>query len=79
MKYRNIPVIIDAIQFDGFNLDDIKKELGPQSCQVLRGNLLVHHDDGSISIAQKGDYIYNDNGEWITTNKSFFESEYEPV
>lgn len=79
MKYRKKPVIIEAIQFNGNNIDELRTFVGSHlvlnnsdilSIKTLEGDMLVRRDDYII----KGV-----NGEFYPCKPDIFEKTYEEV
>ena len=86
MKYRKKPVVIEAIQWDGSNLDEIKKFTGDHA-DVKYGekdgesiaDLFIHTLEGDMH-ASKGDYIIKGvHGEFYPCKPDVFSQTYEEV
>jgi hypothetical protein len=86
MKYRKKPVVIEAIQWDGSNLDEIKKFTGDHAV-VKYGekdgeaiaDLFIHTLEGDMH-ASKGDYIIKGvHGEFYPCKPDVFSQTYEEM
>lgn len=91
MKYRKKPVIIDAIQWTGYNPNEIKMFIGDagevfiHDAAWLAGvappkvEITIHTLEGDMT-ASVGDYIINGvHGEFYPCKPDIFEETYEPV
>ena len=90
-KYRKKPVIIEAIQWDGFNLQEIKNFVGESleyyindaAWQVGKGRPHVHMEIKTLEgvmTAIVGDFIIKGiNGEFYPCKSDIFEKTYEAV
>jgi hypothetical protein len=74
-KYRKKPVVIDAVQYDGYNKDAI-----PCLCNCTgEGNPHIHTLEGSL-YASPGDWIIRGvKGEYYPCKPAIFAATYEPV
>lgn len=91
MKYRKKPVVIEAIQFNGFNPKQIKDFVG-DACTVdyndaayqagVRGigvDITIHTLEGDMKVS-RGDYVIKGvNGEFYPCKPDIFEKTYEPI
>lgn len=90
-NYRKKPVVIQAIQWNGINLEDIKKFVGNQleydiidtAWEVGKGipfvDMSIKTLEGKTSVS-KGDYIIKGvNGEFYPCKPDIFEKTYELV
>lgn len=80
MKYRKIPVIIDAIQFTGDNIKEVEAFV-PESegCLSTWGDFLLFNEHGEVT-ASPGDWIIRGvQGEFYPCNDVVFKQTYEPV
>ena len=83
MKFRKKPVIIDAVQWDGHNIEDILL-LGEESKRqvqedVFSDKLFIHTLEG-VHEANLGDWIIKGvKGEIYPCKPDIFEMTYEPV
>jgi hypothetical protein len=89
MKYRKKPVVIDAIQWTGFNPDEIKEFVG-KKCDIeyydaayeagvmgILATITIHTLEGNMR-ADKGDYIIKGvKGEFYPCKPDVFEQTYE--
>lgn len=91
MKYRKKPVVIEAIQWNGLNLEEVKAFVGElliydiidTAWQVGKGaphvNMKIKTLDGDMQ-ANKGDFIIKGvNGEFYPCKPDIFEKTYEAV
>lgn len=80
MKYRNIPVFIEAIEFKGYNIKEIMKFCPDayQSDQVIHGIFIP--TPRKVEIASVGDMIIkNETGDFFVSDPFKFKDCYEPV
>lgn len=82
MKYRKKPVVIEAIQWDGCNLDEIKKFTGNSADVKYDKNiadLYIHTLEGDLH-ASKWDYIIKGvRGEFYPCKPDVFSQTYEEM
>lgn len=91
MKYRKKPVVIEAIQWNGLNLEEIKEFVGESliydiidtAWQVGKGaphvNMKIKTLEGDMRV-NKGDFIIKGvNGEFYPCKPDIFEKTYEVV
>ena len=77
VKFRKKPVIIEAIQWTGNNLEEIKDFMGYY--ELAKKNLIIHTLEGKM-IAQVNDWIIRGvQGEYYPCKPDIFEKTYEPV
>lgn len=76
-KYTKKPVIVQAVQFDGYNAEEIKNFCG-DSCQTgFPDRIIIHTLEGNM-IANMGDYIIKGiKGEFYPCKPDIFEEIYE--
>jgi hypothetical protein len=86
MKYKKKPVVIEAIQWNGYNLEEIKKFTGnnadvkydDHNGEVI-ADLFIHTLEGDMH-ASKGDYIIKGvHGEFYPCKPIIFMATYEEV
>lgn len=89
MKYRKKPIVIEAIQWNGLNLEEIKEFVGDSliynisdaAWKVGKGTPTVHIKIKTLEgtmIAKAGDYIIRGvNGEMYPCKADIFEKTYE--
>ena len=89
MKYRKKPVIIDAIQFDGLNLEEIKLFVGDNiiydiidtAWQVGKGRphilMKIKTLEGDMNVSEMDYIIKGVNGEFYPCKPDIFEKTYE--
>lgn len=77
--FRNKPVTIEAIQWNGRNEMEIARFVGG-NIQMGDDELLIHTPEGTITVLV-GDYVVKDvNGEfYYSCEPDIFEKTYEPV
>lgn len=83
MKYRKKPVIIDAIQYTGQSIEDIKSELylnsNSRNIILKDDNILIETLEGTMK-ANVNDYIIKGiNGEIYPCKPDIFEKTYESL
>ena len=91
MRYRKKPVEVEAIQWDGINLSDIKDFVGESLiCKIydcawevnaapVIAELQIRTLEGNMSVS-KGDYIIKGiQGEFYPCKPDIFEQTYEPI
>ena len=77
MKYRKKPVVIEAIQWDGYNLGELQNFVG--SALEYDGKLIIHTLEGDHE-AKVGDYIIKGvQGEFYPCKPEIFAKTYEAV
>lgn len=91
MKYRKKPIVVEAVQWNGLNLEEIKEFVGDSliynindaAWEVGKGAPAVHIEIKTLEgtmIAQAGDYIVQGvNGEIYPCKADIFEKTYEVV
>ena len=91
MKYRKKPIIIDAIQYSGLNIDEIKNFTN-KNCNIeiydtgYQANvtpplvkITIHTLEGDLNVT-KDDYIIKGiKGEFYPCKPDIFEQTYEPI
>lgn len=91
MKFRKKPVIIEAVQFSGYNPTEIKRFVG-DSCVVehndvayqagaepMTVHVFIHTLEGDM-IVSPGDYVIKGvKGEFYPCKPDIFEQTYEPI
>lgn len=91
MKYRKKPIIIEAIQWNGNNLEEVMKFIGSEfkyetntsyatdKFVYFDGRLLLHTLEGTMQLSL-GDYIIKGiKGEFYPCKPDIFEETYEVV
>lgn len=79
MKYRKKPVVIDAVQWNGSNLQEIATLGGAREYEqdFLSDDLIIHTFEGDVK-ATKGDWIIKGvKGELYPCKPDIFEATYE--
>ena len=91
MKYKKKPVIIDAIQFNGLNLEEIKEFVGDKlvydiidtAWQVGKGRphilMKIKTLEGDMNVSEKDYIISGINGEFYPCKPDIFYKTYEEV
>lgn len=83
MKYRKIPIVIEAIQWTGDNYNAVCKFVGKRldlaECQKDTLGLVINTLEGDM-LASLGDYIIRGvKGEYYPCKPDIFEMTYEEV
>jgi len=77
MKYRKLPVEIEAIQFDGANYTELYNFCGEQLVCTAGYDPMIKTLEGYMRVL-KGDYIIKGvNGEFYPCKPNIFEKTYE--
>ena len=91
MKFRKRPIIIDAIQFDGLNLEEVKEFVGDNlsydildsAWQVGKGRphilMKIKTLEGDMNVSEKDYIISGINGEFYPCKPDIFYKTYEEV
>ncbi len=78
-KFRKKPTIVEAIQWNGKNIDEVLAFLGTQTYGEFAGQVLVANPK-AILMATIGDWIVKDgDGEFHPCNPIDFEKTYEVI
>lgn len=89
MKYKKKPVVIDAIQFDGLNLEEIKEFVGNKliydiidsAWQVGKGRphilMKIKTLEGDMKVSEMDYIIKGVEGEFYPCKSNIFEKTYE--
>ena len=80
MKYRNKPVIVEAVKWTGSNLEEVKKFVGDSFYEILDGkHICVKTGEGLIGVTI-GDYIVKSSkGGFYPCDPDEFEAFYEEI
>lgn len=79
MKYRKLPVVIDAVRYMGNNLNECRDFITGQNGKLINRRIRIKTLEGTI-FASEGDYIIKGvNGEFYPCKPDIFEKTYEPV
>lgn len=77
MKYIKKPVIVEAIQFTGYNSDEIKTFCGDKCMTGFLDKVIIHTLEGNMT-ANIGDYIIKGiKGEFYPCKPDIFEETYD--
>lgn len=77
MKYRKKPVVIEAVQWNGRNLEEIKEFVGDS--MIYKTYIEIKTLEG-VYMCSKGDYIIKGvQGEFYPCKPDIFEQTYEQV
>ena len=91
MKYKKKPIIIDAIQFDGLNLEEVKEFVGDKlvydiidtAWQVGKGRphilMKIKTLEGDMNVSEMDYIIKGVNGEFYPCKPDIFYKTYEEV
>ena len=75
-KYRKKPVVIDAVQWTGENMQEIS-DFASHCAEIVNDTLLINTLEGTMT-ASKGDYIIRGvQGEYYPCKPDIFEETYE--
>ena len=83
MKYRKKPIIIEAIQWTGFNINEVRQFMKPKypamSHEVKPNCLIISNLEGNY-YASLGDWIIKGiKGEFYPCKPDIFEETYEHI
>lgn len=79
MKYKKKPIVIEAMQWNDFNLDEVLRFLGVNGTLKSRDTILIDTLEG-IMKASIGDFIIKGvDGEFYPCKPYIFEKTYERV
>ncbi|OOM82320.1 hypothetical protein CLPUN_03210 [Clostridium puniceum] len=78
MKYRKKPVEIEAIQFNGNNIQQIL-EFADSSKLKINGELVIDTLEGEMLVSKNDFVIEGVNGEFYPCKPDIFEKTYERV
>jgi hypothetical protein len=77
MRYRAIPIELEAIRFDGMRIPDFA--IGKTTPDATEPDLLVDTEEG-VRLCKKGDYfLKTDEGKLLVRDAAIFERIFEPV
>lgn len=78
-KYIKNPIPIEAIQWDGNNVEEVVNFIGKDSAEVRGGSLYIKTLEGDM-LATIGSYIIKGvNGEFYPCREDIFKKTYEEV
>jgi hypothetical protein len=78
-KYRKKPVVVEAIQYTGSNIDEVDKFINLGEYLYSTGNIVISTLEGDM-IANVGDYIIKGvNGEFYPCKPNIFAKTYEKL
>lgn len=78
MKFRKLPVEIEAVQYDGTNADEIQSFVGG-ACVSDQNRLAISTLEGRMRVSP-GDWVIKGiHGEFYPCKPDIFVSTYEPV
>lgn len=78
-KYIKNPIPIEAIQWDGNNVEEVVNFIGKDSAEVRGGSLYINTLEGDM-LATIGSYIIKGvNGEFYPCREDIFKKTYEEV
>ena len=79
MKYRKKPVVVEAIQYDGFHTGQLNDFCGDKIVEPVEGSPFICTLEGDMTIS-KGDYVIKGvNGEFYPCKPDIFLKTYEPA
>lgn len=80
-KYRKKPIIIEAVQYNGENIEEIKAFMvgGSRKIAIKENSVIISTLEGDMT-ASKGDFIIRGvSGEYYPCKPDIFEKTYEMV
>jgi hypothetical protein len=79
-KFRKKPVEIEAMQWKGNNIQEMKAFYPRSFCSPTRGNIMEIHTLEGVMTAQEGDYIIKGvQGEFYPCKPDIFAETYEAL
>ena len=79
MKYRKKPVVVEALQYDGFHTGQLNVFCGSKIVEPVGSSPFIRTLEGDMTIS-KGDYVIKGvNGEFYPCKPDIFDKTYEPV
>ena len=79
MKYRKLPVEIEAVQYDGFHTGQLNEFCGDCFVEPVDGLPYIKTPEGNMTVS-KGDYVIRGvNGEFYPCKPDIFGKTYESV
>lgn len=82
-RFRKKPIVIEAIQFDGFNYKEIKKFVGDNFRELLDYSrvetIAIITEEGLMNISLDDWVIKGVKGEFYPCKPDIFEASYEEV
>lgn len=77
MKFRKKPVVIEAVQWTGDNVDDVGDFVGQSATMTVDGAFVIFTLEGEM-LASEGDWIIKGiKGEFYPCKPDIFEATYE--
>jgi len=78
-KFRKRPVVVEAIQYDGFHIGKLNDFCGSSIFVPVGGSPFIRTLEGDLTIS-KGDWVIKGvKGEFYPCKPDVFEATYEPV
>lgn len=79
MKYRKKPVVIEALQYDGYHTGQLNDFCGDKIVEPVDASPFIRTLEGNMTIS-KGDYVIRGvNGELYPCKPDIFKKTYEPA
>ena len=78
-KFRRKPITVEAIQWNGNNLDEVIAFLGTKTYGEFAGSVLVETPKASLTVAVGNWIIKGADGEFYPCNPGDFERTYEVI
>lgn len=79
MKYRKKPVVVEALQYDGYHTGQLNGFCGDKIAEPVGSSPFIRTLEGNMTIS-KGDYVIRGvNGEFYPCKPDIFEKTYEKV
>lgn len=78
-KFVKKPVVVEAIQFTGFNFDEIESFVGGDYGKDAEGNHVIATLEGAMRVSIKDFIIKGVKGEFYPCKPDIFKATYEEV
>lgn len=82
-QFRKKPVVIEAVQWTGANIQEMKEFYPKSFCSPLRGNCMEIHTSEGVMTANEGDWIikepFDKERGFYPCKPDIFEQTYEEV
>ena len=80
LKYQKKPVVVEAVQYDGVNLNEVAQFLQVRYCTLDQKNdILINTLEGTMHASPNDWIIKGVKGEYYPCKPDIFEETYEPV
>lgn len=78
-KYRKKPIVIEALQFTGFNFDACEDFVGGDMGKDIQGNTVIATLEGAMKVSKDDWIIKGVKGEFYPCKPDIFNTTYEEV